>query len=105
MTAPAEPTVPRVRRFGVGLYTGQKDGGADYSDAASGVVVDLAAGTASGDATVGNDTLDGIENVIGGAGDDTLTGDGNANVIGLHGISFGCSVYRSFRLRSMGQYI
>lgn len=34
MTAPADPTAPRVRRFGVGLYTGQKDGGADYADAA-----------------------------------------------------------------------
>ncbi|MBW0109244.1 LLM class flavin-dependent oxidoreductase [Pseudonocardia sp. KRD-182] len=32
MTAP--PRTPRVRRFGVGLYTGQKAGGADYADAA-----------------------------------------------------------------------
>ncbi|QJY49628.1 LLM class flavin-dependent oxidoreductase [Pseudonocardia broussonetiae] len=34
MTAPANLTTLRVRRFGVGLYTGQKDGGADYADAA-----------------------------------------------------------------------
>ena len=45
------------------------------------VTVDLEAGTASGDATVGTDTLNSIENAIGGAGGDTLTGDGAANRI------------------------
>jgi Ca2+-binding RTX toxin-like protein len=42
-----------------------------YASATSPVVVDLAAGTASG-ADIGNDTLTGIENVIGGAGDDVF---------------------------------
>ena len=42
------------------------------------VTVDLAAGTASGD---GTDTLESIENVIGSAFDDTITGDGGANVL------------------------
>ncbi len=51
---------------------------ADYSADGSGVTVNLGAGTASG-ATSGNDTLSGIENVIGGGGGDTLTGDNNAN--------------------------
>ncbi|MDQ2081666.1 Ig-like domain-containing protein [Xanthobacteraceae bacterium Astr-EGSB] len=51
-----------------------------YADDMAGVVVDLAAGTASGD-HVGTDTLIGIENVIGGAGNDTLIGDDAANVL------------------------
>ena len=45
-----------------------------YSSANTGIVVDLAAGTASG-AEIGNDALSGIENVLGGQGDDILTGD------------------------------
>jgi predicted extracellular nuclease len=52
---------------------------ADYSDDTIGVVVDLAAGTAEGDA-IGADELISIENVIGGAGDDLLTGDDGDNV-------------------------
>jgi 3',5'-cyclic AMP phosphodiesterase CpdA/Ca2+-binding RTX toxin-like protein len=51
-----------------------------YADDTAGVVVDLAAGAASGD-DAGTDTLAGIENVTGGAGDDTLTGDDAANVL------------------------
>lgn len=44
----------------------------------SAVNVNLLTGTASG---LGNDTLTGIENVIGGGGNDTLIGDGAANVL------------------------
>ena len=60
------------------------DGGAGTGDAAkfktttSGVVVDLGAGTAVG-AESGSDTLISIEDASGGSGDDTLSGDGNAN--------------------------
>ena len=50
-----------------------------YSRATTAVTVDLEAETASGDATVGADTLSSIENVIGGSGDDTLIGDGADN--------------------------
>ncbi|WP_109122336.1 DUF4347 domain-containing protein, partial [Azospirillum sp. TSO22-1] len=53
---------------------------ASYAGSASGVVVDLAAGTgALGDAA--GDTLTGIENVTGSAYDDTLTGDAGANLL------------------------
>ncbi|MGV3580265.1 M10 family metallopeptidase C-terminal domain-containing protein [Brevundimonas sp.] len=52
---------------------------ADYSGAAAGVTVSLAAGTASGGA--GNDTLTAIEDIRGSTYADTLTGDGNANII------------------------
>lgn len=44
-----------------------------------GVVVNLALGTASG--SFGNDTLSGIEDVVGSAGNDTLTGDIKRNVL------------------------
>ena len=66
------------------------DGGADidtvtYTSTVLGVLVDLAAGTASG-AEIGSDTLIGIENVIGGAGGDDISGDAGANVLdGLGG--------------------
>ncbi|ABD05515.1 Hemolysin-type calcium-binding region [Rhodopseudomonas palustris HaA2] len=53
---------------------------ADYAFDIAGVTVDLSAGEASGD-DAGYDTLVAIENVTGGAGDDTLIGDGNANVL------------------------
>ncbi len=53
---------------------------ADYSNAAGGVVVNLAAGTGSGSDAEG-DTLSGIENVYATKQDDTLTGDGNANIL------------------------
>ena len=52
---------------------------AGLSDTA-GVTVNLATGTAEGD-EAGSDTLIGIENVIGGAGNDTLTGDDGANIL------------------------
>ncbi|MFC5069097.1 glycerophosphodiester phosphodiesterase family protein [Flaviflagellibacter deserti] len=46
----------------------------------TGVTVDLSTGSAYGD-EAGADELVGIENVIGGKGDDTLTGDDAANVL------------------------
>ncbi|RDJ23335.1 tandem-95 repeat protein [Bosea caraganae] len=51
---------------------------ADYSGDAAGIVLDLAAGEANGDG-IGADELSGIENVIGGSGDDILIGDDAAN--------------------------
>lgn len=59
------------------------DGGAgidtaDYSDDTAGVAVDLAAGEAEG-GEAGLDELVAIENVIGGAGNDLITGDALAN--------------------------
>lgn len=61
------------------------DGGADidmadYSAAAAGVAVDLAAGTAN-DGLGGTDTLTAIENVNGSAFSDTLAGDANDNIM------------------------
>jgi 3',5'-cyclic AMP phosphodiesterase CpdA len=53
---------------------------ADYSGDTAGVVVDLAAGTADGDAA-NTDTIVGIENVIGGSGSDMLRGDAGANAL------------------------
>lgn len=50
----------------------------DYSGYTEGVTVDLAAGTATG---VSNNVADLIENVIGGSGDDILTGDSKANYL------------------------
>lgn len=68
-----------------GALSDTLDGGngtdtADYSDAASGVTVSLSSGTQSG-GSVGNDTLTAIENVLGSAYGDTITGDGGANVL------------------------
>ena len=45
-----------------------------FASATDDVTVDLSAGTASG-SEIGSDTLTEIENVIGGAGNDTITGD------------------------------
>lgn len=53
---------------------------ADYSDDTAGVRVDLARGEASGEQS-GEDELVSIENVIGGAGNDTLIGDAGANLL------------------------
>ncbi len=52
---------------------------ADYSSATSGVIVNLATGTATGGA--GNDTLVEIENVIGSNFNDTLTGSTDHNFL------------------------
>jgi Ca2+-binding RTX toxin-like protein len=50
-----------------------------YASATGVVTVNLAAGTSSGAA--GNDSLTGIENVLGGNGDDSILGDGLANIL------------------------
>jgi Ca2+-binding RTX toxin-like protein len=52
---------------------------ADYSTDTAGVTVNLAEGYAEGD-EAGSDELVSIENVIGGAGNDVLKGDGGDNV-------------------------
>ena len=56
-----------------------------YADrtAAQNIVASLTTGTGGQTATLENDTFTGIENLTGGAGDDTLTGNGVVNV--LHG--------------------
>ncbi|MEX2647586.1 MAG: hypothetical protein WD673_01075, partial [Alphaproteobacteria bacterium] len=51
----------------------------DYASATQPIVVDLAAGTASGDPLIGHDGLNGIEHVIGGQGGDSLLGNNAAN--------------------------
>ncbi|TCR70565.1 glycerophosphodiester phosphodiesterase family protein [Bosea sp. BK604] len=61
------------------------DGGAgidtaNYSDDTTGIVVDLSAGTAEGD-NIGFDELSSIETVIGGSGNDVITGDDLANTL------------------------
>ncbi|WP_225767190.1 M10 family metallopeptidase C-terminal domain-containing protein [Inquilinus sp. Marseille-Q2685] len=64
---------------GVGVDT------ATYSESAIGVTIDLTAGIGIGGNAQG-DTLAGIENVNGSQGNDTLTGDGAANVLrGMNG--------------------
>lgn len=52
----------------------------DYSAETAGVTVDLGTGKATGDG-IAQDTLTGIENVIGSAGNDLLIGNGLANVL------------------------
>ena len=56
-----------------------------YRSATKAIVVDLAKHKASG-AQIGRDSLRGIEDVVGGSGNDTIRGDGFANTIdGLQG--------------------
>ncbi|WP_114226812.1 MULTISPECIES: M10 family metallopeptidase C-terminal domain-containing protein [Sphingomonas] len=70
-----------VLRGGTGddtLIGGAGTDTADYSDATAGVTVSLA--IAGAQATgLGNDSLTGIENLLGGNFNDSLTGDANAN--------------------------
>ena len=54
---------------------------ADYAAAAASVSVDLGAGVASQDGDGGQDTLTGIENVIGSGSGDLLVGDANDNLL------------------------
>lgn len=63
------------------LYGGSGTDTADYSSAAAGVTASLSAGTASNDGDGGSDSFNSVENLTGSAYNDTLTGDGNANVI------------------------
>ena len=51
-----------------------------YSSASQTIVVDLGNASATG-ADIDQDTLNGIENVIGGSGNDTITGNGLANLL------------------------
>jgi Ca2+-binding RTX toxin-like protein len=53
---------------------------ADYSTEADDVAADLESGFATGD-SIGTDLLAGIENLTGGSGNDTLSGDEFINVI------------------------
>ncbi|PSO16455.1 hypothetical protein C7G42_23290 [Bradyrhizobium sp. MOS003] len=50
-----------------------------YVSATSGVTVDLAAGTADGDASVGHDTFTNVNAIVGSTHDDTLFGTNNPN--------------------------
>jgi VCBS repeat-containing protein len=50
-----------------------------YASATAGVTVDLQAGTATGDASVGSDTFTNVNNVIGSGLADTLNGSNNPN--------------------------
>ncbi len=64
------------------------DGGADidtvnFSDTATGIIVNLATGTAS-DGLGGTDTLVSIENILGSSYGDTVIGDSNDNYIRLY---------------------
>ncbi|WP_158511053.1 beta strand repeat-containing protein [Azospirillum thiophilum] len=52
---------------------------ADYSAAAQAITVNMLTGIVTGGTEIGQDVLIGIEDVIGGAGDDTLIGDAGAN--------------------------
>ncbi|QAU35555.1 M10 family metallopeptidase C-terminal domain-containing protein [Janthinobacterium sp. 17J80-10] len=67
-----------------GAGTDTLDGGAgtdvaDYRDVVAAVNVNLGTGITANDGEGGTDTLIAIENIIGGAGNDTLTGDALAN--------------------------
>ncbi|HEX9648683.1 MAG TPA: nidogen-like domain-containing protein, partial [Alphaproteobacteria bacterium] len=53
----------------------------DYSSAVTPLSIDMGEGTTVGGPEIGNDVFDGIEHVIAGAGDDTIAGDSNANMI------------------------
>ena len=52
-----------------------------YGSASAGVTVDLAAHTASGDASVGTDTITGVNRVRGSFFNDTISGDANDNTL------------------------
>ena len=52
-----------------------------YASATGGVTVDLAAGTADGDLSVGHDTISGVNRVRGSFFNDTISGDANDNFL------------------------
>ena len=54
---------------------------ADYSAANSGLLVRMSTGTVLGAGDVGSDSLNGVENLIGGSGNDSLQGDDQANAL------------------------
>ncbi|CAN7756272.1 VCBS domain-containing protein [Bradyrhizobium sp. LjRoot220] len=57
---------------------GQMTTRATYVSATSGVTVDLGAGTADGDLSVGHDTLSNVNSIVGSNHNDTFTGSDNA---------------------------
>ena len=61
--------------------TGNGNTRISYVSATGGVTVDLAAGTATGDASVGTDTFTGVSQVRGSQFADTLSGDSNNNTL------------------------
>ena len=63
------------------VITGNGNTRISYVSATGPVTVDLAAGTASGDGSVGNDTFTGVSRVRGSSFADVLLGDGNNNVL------------------------
>jgi Ca2+-binding RTX toxin-like protein len=81
MVVMAEGTTPGSVDDGDDVYSGGD--GIDTLNAESALaaaIIDLSAGRATG-ADTGFDQIEGFENVIGTAYDDTITGDSNANVI------------------------
>ncbi|MBL9035860.1 MAG: cadherin domain-containing protein, partial [Rhodospirillaceae bacterium] len=71
---------------GSGEGDDQLDGGANvdtvkYQSASQDIDVNLTTGKASGDPLIGNDTLINIENVLSGGGNDTIAGNGVANLL------------------------
>src|SRR5262249_38959393 len=61
--------------------TGNFDTRISFVSAAAGVMVDMAAGTAIGDASVGRDVFTGVSQVRGSDFDDTISGDAGDNVL------------------------
>ncbi|PJK27668.1 beta strand repeat-containing protein, partial [Minwuia thermotolerans] len=56
---------------------------ATYASATNGIAADLGAGTVSGDASVGNDSITGVENLVASGFADTVQGDAAANLLQL----------------------
>ncbi|MNO42448.1 Bifunctional hemolysin/adenylate cyclase precursor [compost metagenome] len=63
------------------LEGGEGNDTASYANAGSAVTVNLGVATPQNTGGAGVDTLQSIENLVGSNHDDTLTGDGNANII------------------------
>jgi Ca2+-binding RTX toxin-like protein len=63
------------------LLGGGDNDTASYVDATAGVIVDLGTGHATGDASVGSDTLSDVENVLGSHHVDTIVGSDVANLL------------------------
>ncbi|MEH2565235.1 VCBS domain-containing protein [Bradyrhizobium sp. AZCC 2289] len=59
------------------IITGNGNTRLSYNNATAGVIVDLAAGTADGDASVGHDTFTGVNAIQASMFNDTLLGDAN----------------------------
>ncbi len=68
-------------RGGNDIVNGDGNTTAAYFSATGGVVVDLAAGTARGDASVGTDALSGVANVVGSEFADRIRGNAGDNFI------------------------